>query len=124
VADPKKGVMKIVSFCMLALLLFSLLGKGSERFCPMQTCPYMSGKMPVQGNSKNDKKGGCQNCCGCNAMVTVSGPVYITTELLILKPLISLPVQICMPLYRVGELSDHHASDWKPPKFAIINRTT
>jgi hypothetical protein len=104
----------LLSVC---ILFFSFSGTvkpiqpSAKKIC----CHKMAGKPACQNQQKPTQKDDCTNE-GCTMLFSCSLCGFLIVEPLTISPNISYQISKPVSLYKIGELSAYHPSDWKPPQ--------
>jgi hypothetical protein len=75
----------------------------------------MTGKSTCPNQNKKSQKKGC-NQLNCDMMFSCSLSGFLVIEPLKVKPDFLTYTLKPVSLYKIGDLSSFHPSDWKPPK--------
>ncbi|MCJ8210713.1 hypothetical protein MUY27_13430 [Mucilaginibacter sp. RS28] len=112
--------MKLLSVILIACMFFLTAFSGLERAEAMpvkklhQCCKKMAGKVACH-HQDNKADSGCDKPA-CTMMFSCSLCGFIVTEpvRITITPAYALPKPVS--LYKMGDLSAYHASNWKPPR--------
>ena len=100
--------------CIVFLSTLSGMVKPLQLVAKKACCQRIAGKKVChQKNAKSDD--GC-NKPGCVMLLTCNICGFLTEQALSIHPGYLPFNQKPVSLYKIGELSAYHKSDWKPPK--------
>jgi hypothetical protein len=104
--------------CILSLSLVGSVNPADVSRSKNDCCRKM-GDGNAQSGCRN-KKGRQQNDgCGkqsCNMLLSCTACGFFGVEPIRLSPKRANTIQQPVPLYKIGNLTAYHSSDWKPPK--------
>lgn len=112
---PMRFLAVLLSVCVLFLSSsFLEISKPVQPIAKHMCCPRMSGKMMCAKKMKEQ-----ENSCGkqgCTMVFTCGLIGFTIVEPLSIKLNIPRFIEKPVSLYKIGDLSAYHASNWKPPK--------
>ncbi|MEO6979611.1 MAG: hypothetical protein ABI113_14570 [Mucilaginibacter sp.] len=105
----------ILAVCVLFLSSsFLEISKPVQPTVKQMCCPRMSGKTMCAKKTKGQESGCSKQ--GCTMIFTCDLIGFTVVEPLSVKLNIPRFVEKPVSLYKIGDLSAYHASNWKPPK--------
>jgi hypothetical protein len=114
--------MKFISVFLIGLMLFlSFNGTAKTGMASVQKetcCHDMTAKTGKSACAKQKSKDQNNNCDkqGCSMMLSCSLCGFLAVERLQIIPSIPNYIPQPVPLYKIGDITAYHKSDWKPPK--------
>lgn len=112
---PMRFLAVILSVCVLFLSSsFLEISKPAQPTTKHMCCRQMSSKMMCAKKTKGQENGCSKQ--GCTMVFTCGLIGFVITEPLSVKLNALRFVEKPVSLYKIGDLSAYHASNWKPPK--------
>lgn len=122
VPSPLFAVMKFLSVFLVGLMLFlSFNGTARPGMAPAEK-PMCCNKMhtktgkPACHDQKSENQANNCNKQGCSMMLTCSICGFLAVEKVQIQPSMPNYIPQPVPLYKIGDITAYHTSDWKPPK--------
>jgi hypothetical protein len=110
-----KFVAVLLSVCILFLATTEMI-KPAEPSVQKMCCHKMAGMSVLQKKKNQDGHNkGCENQ-GCTLLFSCTLCGFIVIEPIKFQPHFAIHTEKPVSLYKIGDLSAYHPSDWKPPK--------
>jgi len=103
-------------FLVMCILFLSFTGMTTSIQQPAKkTCCSKMDKNSVCGQQKPGQQKDCEKQ-GCTMMFSCPLCGFLIGEQLTIRPDLLTYIEKPVSLYKIGDLSAYHPSDWKPPK--------